>query len=156
MPQRSPTESGLRAAVSVTQMAKMVGMSRAAFYSHIERGTFLAPIYSTSNRRPIYTRDMQAKNLEAKASQMGVNGEYVLFYDRRPRETVGSPTRRTRGAGEATGAFRLRLEGLGLTRLTDAQVEAALSACFPQGTADVPESEVLRVIYRHLRRSNGV
>lgn len=156
MPQRPNPESGLRAAVSVSQMARMLGISRAALYSHIARGTFLPPIYQTATRRPIYTRDMQARNLEAKVTQLGVNGEFVLFYERRPREAVGNSTRRSREAGNAAGALQGRLAALGMGNVSESQVGAALAACFPHGTADLQESEVLRVIYRHLRRSHGV
>jgi len=153
MPVRTTTNNGLRAAVSVTQMAKMVEMSRASFYAHVRQGHFLAPIYSTGNRRPIYTAEMQAKNLEVRATQMGVNGAYVLFYERQLRETTETPTRRPRAAGNAAGDLRRRLEGLGLAGLTDTQVEQALASSFPQGTAGVAEGDVLRVIYRNLRRS---
>ena len=85
MPSRTNVPSGLRAAVSVSQMAKMLRLSRASFYEHVRRGNFLAPIYSLGTRRPIYTAEMQQRNLEVKATQMGANGEYVLFYERQPR-----------------------------------------------------------------------
>ena len=37
--------------------------------------------------------------------------------------------------------------------LTEAAVEQAVAACFPQGASGIANGEVLRVIYRHLRRS---
>ena len=58
MPSRT-NDSGLRAAISVSQMARMLQLSRAAFYVHVKQGHFLAPIYSTGTRRPIYTEQMQ-------------------------------------------------------------------------------------------------
>lgn len=156
MPSRTSSQSGLRAAVSVSQMARMLGMSRASFYEHVRRGSFLAPVYSVGTRRPIYTTEMQQQNLEVKATQMGVNGEFVLFYERQPRAERERPSQRRRSAhsGIVPSEFRRRLEGLGLAGLTDARVEQAVASCFPQGAAGVPESDVLRVVYRFLRRSD--
>jgi len=155
---RANIESGLRAAVSVSQMALMVGLSRASFYEHVKGGTFLAPVYSLGKRRPIYTAEMQRKNLEVKATQLGVNGEFVLFYERQTRVEVGHPPQRRRSAASGTVAseYLRSLERLGLSELSDAQVEQALASCYPQGSAGVAEGDVLRVIYRFLRRSDHV
>lgn len=153
------TEPMFRAAVTVVQMSRMLGMSRASFHDHMKRGTFLPPVYAVATRRPFFTAEMQQRNLEARATQTGVNGEFVLFYDRqsvsqtatRPRRRSGSVTQ----LNEA-GDLRARLEGLGLMTLTDDMVLSARTECFPQGTAGVTDSDVLRVVYRHLRRSQGV
>ena len=155
MPSRN-TESSLRAAVSVSQMATMLGLSRASLYEHIRKGHFVAPTYQGESRRPLFTADQQRQNLEVRATQLGVNGEFVLFYERRPREASERPPRRSRQtAPEGVPAdFLSRLEGLGLQGLTVAQVEQAFASCFPQGAVGVAESELLRVVYRHLRRSN--
>lgn len=159
MPSRNePSTQGLRAAVSVVQMARALGMSRASFYAHVRKGTFLAPIYSLSTRRPVYTAEMQARNLEVRATQVGVNGEFVLFYERASRSEVVRPTRqpssrRSERQPDRAAELRGRLEGLGLNGLGDAQVRDALDACFPHGTAEVAEADILRVVYRHLRRS---
>jgi AcrR family transcriptional regulator len=156
MPNRN-AETGLRAAVSVTQMAKMVGLSRAAFYEHVRRGHFVAPMYQPGSlRRPVYTAEMQRQNLEVRATQLGVNGEYVLFYERQPREESERPGRRSRSeapGGVASDLLR-RLEGLGLQGLSESRVEQAVAECFPHGAAGVAEPEVLRVIYRQLRRTD--
>ncbi len=39
--------------------------------------------------------------------------------------------------------------------LTEAQLGAALASVFPGGTNGVEESDVLRTLYRHLRRPTG-
>src|SRR5689334_7961606 len=97
MPSRN-VETSLRAAVSVTQMAQMVGLSRASFYTHVEQGHFLKPLYPNGSRRPLYTANMQRQNLEVRATQLGVNGDYVLFYERRPPEQSQRPSRRSMAA----------------------------------------------------------
>src|SRR4051812_26915169 len=131
MPSRNSV-STLRAAVSVTQMAKMVGMSRASFYEHVARGHFLKPLYATGSRRPVYTAEMQQQNLEVRSNKKGVNGDFVLFNDRGPREQPQRlPRRDSATTAIVPGDLRRRLEGLGLMNLTDAQVERAFVVCFP-------------------------
>lgn len=67
--------------VSVSQHAKMLGMSRSQYYAHAKLGTFHKPLY-LENGRPYFTASMAEDNLKVKASGVGVNGKYVLFYDR--------------------------------------------------------------------------
>lgn len=159
MPSRTSNSTTIRAAVSVTQMAKMVGLCRASFYEHVRKGTFFPPEYRAANPRPIYTADLQLKNLQVKATQLGANGEYVLFYERKERndndDAGRDSARRRQQAGSVHGDLQQRLEGLGLSNLTAEQVEVAHAACFPHGTAGVSDSDVLRVIFRHLRRSDS-
>ena len=45
------------------------------------------------------------------------------------------------------------LQALGLPGVTAAAVEKAVGECFPKGTAGQDEHEVLRTIFRHLKRS---
>src|SRR4051812_4777481 len=101
MPSRTNTSTSLRAAVSVSQMARMLGLSRAAFYSHIKKGDFVAPVYSLATRRPVYTAELQSLNLEVRATQVGVNGEFVLFYERQQREQSEERARQRRRSANA-------------------------------------------------------
>ena len=43
----------IKAAISIADMARMVGLSRARFYQ-LMGTTFPWPVYSLSNRRPFY------------------------------------------------------------------------------------------------------
>lgn len=155
MPVRFSSETGLRAAVSVTQMVKMLGLSRAAFYDHIRRGNFLPPVYSIRTRRPLFTAEMQRQNLEVKVRQVGINGDFVLFYDRLPRTDRNEVERSTQGrpgrSSSLAAGLRERLYGLGLENLTERRVQEALNACFPAGINGTPEADVLRIVYRSLR-----
>jgi hypothetical protein len=44
--------------VSVSEMAAMVGLSRARFYQ-LQGTAFPIPVYDVATRRPVYTEDMQ-------------------------------------------------------------------------------------------------
>ena len=82
----------------------------------------------------------------------------MLFNEKRscpppPRKAVVRRTTRRRACPHA--GFVDGLKSLGIDA-TATQVEQALSACFPEGTAGHDDTEVLRTIYRHLRRSTSV
>jgi len=132
----------------------MLGMSRAAFYVHVKQGHFLAPIYSTGTRRPVYTEEMQRQNLEVKATQVAVDGSYVIFNERQPREPSRNQSngRRRSPSSAIHDDLRRGLEGLGLRGMTDEQIEQATATCFPEGTTGVAQNDLLRVVFRQLRR----
>ena len=151
MPVNNPPQFRPKAAVSVTGMAKAIGLSRSRFYDYVRRGVFPWPIYSVATRRPFYTGEMQEDILEARQSGIGCNGEYVLFYERRPvTPAPATAPKRTSHSGLIEG-----LKSLGMTNVTTAQVEAALTSAFPGGVAGQDETSVLRAVYRQLRRAIG-
>ena len=80
-------------AISVTEMARMVGLSRQRFYQLVVSGTFPPPVYDVATRRPFYSADLQAVCLEVRKRNCGVNGRPVLFYPRRREIEVGTPRR---------------------------------------------------------------
>lgn len=146
----------LKSAVSVSEMARMVGLSRARFYDLVREGIFLPPVYSTRTRRPLYTQDMQAENLLVKETQRGINGEYVIFYERREQAAETTATvPRQRQQSSAPDNLVQGLRSLGLTAVTKDQVGAAVTHCYPNGTNAVDDSEVLRTVFRHLRRQTA-
>jgi hypothetical protein len=82
---------------------------------------------------------------------VGVNGEYVIFYERQ------ATSMKPEGAKSKADHFSLieGLRSLGIATVTHEQIEAALDVCFPKGTTGQDESNVLRVVFRHLKRSGG-
>jgi hypothetical protein len=141
------SENPLKAAVSVSSVCRELGMSRSQFYLHVERGTFHAPLRLPSNQRPYYTASMVEDILRARESGIGCNKEYVLFYDRRPK-LESSATR-----DHSTLIDGLR--NLGLNGVTNQQIDAALAVCFPKRNQNSSESDVLRTVFRHLKRSGN-
>lgn len=136
-------------------MARVVGLSRGRFYDLIERGVFLAPVYSLANRRPFYTAEMQRENLAARQSGVGCNGDYVLFYGREappPPPPAHRSSAALRPARQDHNSLLDDLRSLGLPAVTIGQVDEALATYFPNGAGGVDESAVLRTVHRHLRR----
>ena len=79
--------------VNVTQMAKMVGLSRQRFWQLATEGVFLMPIYDIKTRRPFYDEQMQEINLKVRQTNYGLNHRPILFYSR--RTPVEAKTRKT-------------------------------------------------------------
>jgi hypothetical protein len=145
-----------KAVVSVSEMARMVGLSRARFYQLQKAGIFPAPVYQAG--RPVYTEDQQQVCLEVRRKNRGINGQPILFYARRrgiqsarraPKES--KPTSKNRDVT----ALLDGLNALGLTTATAAQVVEVTKELFPQGTDGLDQAEVLRAVFLHLKRRNS-
>ena len=112
-----------KAVVSVSDMARMVGLSRARFYQLVRDGVFPQPIYDKG--RPVYTEELQARCLEVRRRNRGVNGEAVLFYARRRGIEPAKRKRRADPIPAKNKDIASLLDGLnalGLTTATAAQV----------------------------------
>lgn len=157
MPSRSPNE--LPAVVSVSEMAKRVGLSRSRFYDLVTAGIFPSPVYCLRTRRPMFLTEQQADCLRVRATNIGVNGEYVLFYsprqgDEPPRRVARNPSSGS-GSTDASGEVVAGLRALGMANVTPQQVSSALRQCFPSGWQGHDEGEVLRACWNHLRRTGA-
>ena len=142
------TEERIKAAISVSKMCKLLIMSRSQFYWHVRRGTFHSPL-KLPNGRPYYNASMVDDNLKAREMGIRVSGGYVIFYER--GEVDVKPNKPARAKADYAGLME-SLQSLGLTA-TAAAVEKAVSDCFPKGTVGQDEHEVLRTVFRHLKRS---
>ena len=153
--------SNLPTVLSVSQMAKVLQISRARFYQCLEAGYFLKPQYTEDTRRPYYTAEMAEANLNAKRSNVGINGKICLFYS--PRNAGVSPAPKISGPKTTKGktdknAYADLMEGLealGLTGITSSQVQAGLCHCYPEGYQNIAEGEVLKGLYLYIKCQNS-
>src|ERR1700730_1307482 len=117
-----------KAIVTVSEMARMVGLSRARFYQLEKAGIFPPPLYDVTTRRPIYVEEMQKVCLEVRRRNCGINGKPILFYAR--RNPLTPPTSKPRKApapkAEQYPELIEALQALGLSGVTAAQVGAAM------------------------------
>ena len=148
------TEDRLKAAISVSKMCKILSMSRSQFYWHVRRGTFHPPL-KLPNGRPYYNASQVEDNLKAREMGIGVGGGYVIFYERGEPGEPGSakPSKPAAKAKADHTDLMENLQALGLTGVTVAAVEKAVVECYPKGTVGQDEHEVLRTVFRHLKRS---
>jgi hypothetical protein len=144
----------LKAAVTVAEMARMVGLSRARFYQLQKKGMFPPPSVNPSTKRPFYDQDAQKVCLEVRRKNVGVNGQVALFYARRLGITPTKPTPRKSRASpkqQPQSALVEAVKSLGLA-VTPADVEQAVKELFPGGVSGKEEGEVIRAIFLHLKR----
>jgi hypothetical protein len=149
---------GPKAVVTVSEMARMVGLSRARFYQLLKAGVFPQPERDAETGRPFFNEELQKACLEVRRRNCGADGRPVLFYARRvpvvpapakPRKATPRPPRNEHA--DLTDALR----GLGLASVPPAQVGAAVGEVFPHGTAGVADAEVVRAVFLHLRRKDS-
>ncbi len=146
-----------RKVVSVTEMARMVGLSRARFYQLVRAGTFPPPDREPVTGRPCYYEEGQARCLEVRRRNCGIDGKPVLFYSRRlnagPRRPKSAKPKLEAKRGDVMALVE-GLNSLGHTTATAAQVQQVIEELYPQGTAGLDQGEVLRAVFLHIRRRN--
>lgn len=147
-----------KAIVTVSEMARMCGLSRARFYQLQKAGIFPSPLYDVKTRRPIYVEEMQEVCLEVRRRNCGINGKPILFYARRnPLAPPKSKSRKAKAPAPKVEQYPElveALQALGLSGVTGAQVGVAIKEVFPQGTAGVEQPELVRSVFLYLRRKN--
>lgn len=147
----------VKAAVTVSEMARMVGLSRARFYELVEAGVFPHPVYDVSTRRPMYVEELQKTCLEVRRRNCGVNGRPVLFYARGHRATTpaAKPLKPPVAKPKPTAAHADLIDGLGALGLvvTPAQVAEAVAALYPAGVDGTDRGQVLRAVFLRLKAS---
>lgn len=147
------------AVMSISAMAREVGLSRSRFYNLIEDGTFPSPVYLLRTRRPVYTPELQEACLDARRQGLGaVSREPVVFYQRAPRSrpTPKTPRRRSPLQTNVPPLVARLIDGLkqlGLAEPKPSAVSAALAEAYPDGVGDTDPGAVLAVVYRRLRAS---
>ena len=141
-----------KTAVSVAEMARMVGLSRSRFYQLL--GTaFPHPIYDLATRRPFYTPELQEVCLEVRRQNCGVDGKPVLFHRRGADIAPANPKPPKR---KATSDRRHKdllagLKSLGMVGVTVAQVQAVMKTLH---VAEKGNGEVLRAVFLALKRQD--
>jgi hypothetical protein len=150
------TPQQLRESVSVAEMARMVGLSRARFYQLIG-SAFPFPLYQVSTQRPFFSADLQQICLDVRRRNCGIDDKPIMFYARRGGEL---PRAKKRPATESKRDEPLSsvldsVHALGLSSVSLAEVARAVKELFPNGWSGVPEGEVIRAVFIHLKRQNS-
>lgn len=144
--------------VTVSEMARMVGLSRARFYQLVEAGVFPRPSRNEQTGRPFFDEQGQARCLEVRQRNCGINGQPVLFYARRVPTTATPSKPKKPKASAPSSEYADLLDGLkalGLTSATLADVQAVVKELYPQGVAGADQGEVLRAVFLRLKRRDA-
>jgi len=163
----SMDEEPLPAAITVSAMARTVGLSRSRFHQLIRSGFFELPSRHPVSGRPYYDPEQQRRCTEARRSCLGINGQIVIFYDRPVRSNPGNG----KAASDSAGSHRVNQRGgkkqasddpiiielkhglaqLGMKDADDEAIKQALDDAFPGGHHNVGPSQLLMVVFRSLR-----
>ena len=157
MTTNSQNPAPTKAAVSVSEMARMVGLSRQRF-NQLRGTAFPEPDTDPATGRPYYGQEKQLICLEVRRRNCGIDGRVVLFYSRRRdagTKKVKPPKPTLAAKGKDVTALVDGLNALGLTTATAAQVERITAELYPQGTTGTDQGEVLRAVFLHIRRQNS-
>jgi len=139
-----------KAIISVTDMAKSVGLSRARFYQLVKQGIFPQAIYSTRTRRPFYNQALQEECVQIRQTGIGHNSEYILFYSPRhnnPGKKKSPDKKSTSSSQYAEIVETLNTMGLSASHT---QVEQVIRELYPNGVEDMEMGVVVREVYRRL------
>jgi hypothetical protein len=143
----------LKPICSVADMALMLGLSRARFYQLLEQGIFPQPVYCTRTKRPLYTLELQKDCLAVKETNVGYNGQYILFYSPRKEKAeavVEKSVRHTRVKNTLHDEFAQTLVRMGVT--TDAaKVGSAIEELYPDGIEDKEHGVIIRELFRYFK-----
>jgi hypothetical protein len=134
--------------VSMTEISKMLQLSRARFYQLLDQGFFPKPLYDERSKRPYYDLTLQKKILEARQSGIGVDGSFMLFYSPRKKETVSNI--RKQKIDPVVKEFVETLQEMGL-QTTVKQVQQGLTEIYPDGAGDQDQGVVIRELFRYLK-----
>ena len=144
-----------KVAVSVSEMARMVGLSRQRFYQ-LQGSTFPEAQRDPKTNRPYYDEELQQMCLEVRRRNCGVDGKPILFYaSRHPLGQQPRTAKRPKTKPKPNGQYIDVLDGLsalGLESVTTAQIEPVVKQLFPDGIQDLDAGEVIRGIFLHLKR----
>ncbi len=147
-----------KVAVTVAELARMIGLSRARFYQLVEAGVFPRPSRNEETGRPFYHEEAQKVCLEVRRRNCGVNGQPVLFYSRRVPTTATTTRPKKPKASAPSSEYADLLDGLkalGLTTATVADVQAAVKELYPRGVAEADQGEVPRSVFLRLKRRDS-
>lgn len=142
-----------KVAVTVAEMARMIGLSRSRFYQLI--GTKFPEPSRDEAGRPYYAEDQQSVCLEVRRRNCGIDGKPILFYA--PRAAINASTKRP-PKPHAVSKYAEVIEAvraLGLTTITAAQVDQVIKELFPAGIEKVAQGEIIRSVFLSIKRKNS-
>ena len=152
-------ENSIPEIVSINQMCSLMRISRSRYYQILEEGLIHPPIYSDS-KRPYFTREMALRNLHVKKNNVGVNGKICIFYNSN-RSSITSPKingnkkRKTETTTNKNTDMIDGLASLGINDIKPSQIDDAIKKCFPNGTDNIEEGEVLRQVFCLIKEQNS-
>ena len=142
-------------AVSVTEMAKMAGLSRARFYQLVKKGAFPVADKDQISGRSCYLAEKQQRILESRRKNCGIDGKPILFYSR--RSDSGKPKIKSVSPKLQSKAATNILESLTSlnVKISTEKLQSLLIESYPQGIDQIDPGEVVRTLFLRIKRQNS-
>ena len=141
--------------VSINQLCSLMGISRSRYYQILSEGLIHPPIH-TDSKRPYFTRELALKNLAVKKNNIGINNKICIFYNCKGSSfspAKNKPVKKAKQNNKYEDIV-VGLNSLGLQDVKSSQVEAVVKKCFPDGTDDIEEGEILKQVYCAISAQN--
>ena len=151
-----------KAAVSVSRMSSLLGLSRSRFYQLVGEGKFPPPIYNIRTRRPCYSRDLQEICLLIRQTGIAFDNTTIMFNTRR-HKTHKRPQQPHVAQKVASAEVEIpndyndileALREMGVQTTSD-QITAAIKELYPDGPKDIDEGVMLKELFRFLRKKTA-
>lgn len=139
-------------AVSITEMSKMVGLSRQRFNQLIKEGVFPSPSREESTGRPYFNSEQQQQCVTIRQTNTGYNGKPILFYTKRKDSGIKRKGPAEKKRNDHSNVLS-PLESLGVV-VSNKELEAAMKVVFPDGAGERSPEEVVKALFLHFRRKN--
>ena len=145
-----------KAAVSITDMSRMVSLSRARFGQLVRKGTFPAPDKDPTTNRPFYSEEKQRICLEVRRRNCGIDGKAILFYARRSDLGQSKSVKRAAKPKVVVNQYADLIDHLAQATVivTAAEVGAVVKELFPEGTVGIDPGEVFLAVFKRFQRNN--
>ena len=145
------TTLNLKPACSVIEMIRTLEISRARFYQLMEQGIFPKPVYDLRSKRPFYSIELQELCLNIRESNIGFNGQYVLFYSPRKNSATVKSSKKSASADEPIVELTDTLKRMGLD-LDIKKVKKAMAELYPNGIdGSSDQGVIIRDLFRYFK-----
>ena len=143
-----------KVAVSISERARMVGLSRQRFHQ-LKGTTFPEAKRNPETGRPYYDEELQQICLDVRRRNCGIDGKPILFYA--PRHPLGQQpklVRKPKPKPKQSSQYANLIAGLDALGLsaTAAHVESAVKEVFPDGIQHLESGQVIRAVFLHIKR----
>lgn len=146
----------------MAETAALCGISRSRFYDLVASGVMPPPVYSVRTRRPHYPADLAALCVRIRETNVGFDGHFVMFYDRKPKQTTPVPAtepprngRKTAAPDPLTQEMVETLRAMGVRAGEVEMIDAIRNRC-PAGVAEATFETDLRAVFDALRSREAV
>jgi DNA-binding transcriptional MerR regulator len=140
-------------AVSITEMSKMVGLSRQRFNQLIKEGVFPSPSREESTGRPYFNSEQQQQCVTIRQTNTGYNGKPILFYTKRKDSGIKRKAPAEKKRNDFSHVLA-PLEGLGRV-VSNQELEAAMKVVFPDGVGERTPEAMVPALMRYFRSKDS-